>query len=373
MRCLPDGSWLRGARGEQRVITEMPAQSDEEGAARCSGGGGGGGGWLQAALACVAPFDRPAIELEQYPTPAHLACEMLQTMASRGDLGEAAARSSLVVDLGVGAGVLGIGAGERCCRCPSSSPQFPAHQFRCWPAWHNNVTRNLASLPFAALLGAQAVLGVDLDERALRQAASNRERVSAHLRQLDACPDSEVMSDAAPNCTIETMVQRLHRLELLRADLAAATPGMVGCALRRPGRRCGTVGERSPPAPAPGLEPVPELSNHAPAQPRTPAGCCDGTMMANHRTETHSGEPNVVVVMNPPFGTRQKGVDMKFLRCGLLLAAGNSSGGVVYSLHKSSTREYVARYAAKLGASTELLRQIDYAIPAMYAFHTHQR
>ena len=40
---------------------------------------------------------------------------------------------------------------------------------------------------------------------------------------------------------------------------------------------------------------------------------------------------------------------------------------------QSSTREYVAKYAAKCGASTELLSEIQYEIPAMYAFHTKQR
>ncbi|CAA6665049.1 unnamed protein product [Spirodela intermedia] len=46
------------------------------------------------------------------------------------------------------------------------------------------------------------------------------------------------------------------------------------------------------------------------------------------------------VVMNPPFGTRRKGVDMEFLSMALQVAS-----GAVYSLHKTSTREHVKKAA----------------------------
>ena len=54
----------------------------------------------------VQPFDRPRIELEQYPTGAHLASRVLYTAdMTFGDIQDAH-----VVDLGCGAGVLSIGA-----------------------------------------------------------------------------------------------------------------------------------------------------------------------------------------------------------------------------------------------------------------------
>ncbi|EFN52561.1 hypothetical protein CHLNCDRAFT_138547 [Chlorella variabilis] len=72
------------------------------------------------------------------------------------------------------------------------------------------------------------------------------------------------------------------------------------------------------------------------------------------------------VVMNPPFGTRRKGADAEFLR-----AAFQLSRNSVYSLHKSSTREYIQRLAERelRAASAEVLAQLRYDLPASYKFH----
>lgn len=75
------------------------------------------------------------------------------------------------------------------------------------------------------------------------------------------------------------------------------------------------------------------------------------------------------VIMNPPFGTRTRGADLQFLR-----AAFQISSNSVYSLHKSSTREHIARVAQQeLGApSAEVLAQLRYDLPATYSFHRQQ-
>ena len=72
------------------------------------------------------------------------------------------------------------------------------------------------------------------------------------------------------------------------------------------------------------------------------------------------------VIMNPPFGTRTKGADMEFLR-----AAFRISRHSIYSLHKSSTRDHIAKIAKReLGAvSAEVLAQLRYDLPATYSFH----
>ncbi|CAK0738221.1 hypothetical protein CVIRNUC_001011 [Coccomyxa viridis] len=72
------------------------------------------------------------------------------------------------------------------------------------------------------------------------------------------------------------------------------------------------------------------------------------------------------VIMNPPFGTRRKGADLDFLR-----AAFQVSCGAVYSLHKSSTRAHIKRIADKElhAASSEVLAQLRFDLPASYAFH----
>mmetsp|Transcript_6531 Transcript_6531/g.19852 ORF Transcript_6531/g.19852 Transcript_6531/m.19852 type:complete len:178 (+) Transcript_6531:140-673(+) len=72
-------------------------------------------------------------------------------------------------------------------------------------------------------------------------------------------------------------------------------------------------------------------------------------------------------VMNPPFGTRRKGIDVDFLRAALRL-----STTAVYSLHKSSTRDYLLSRAVSLGAAggARLVAQLRFDVPKLYDFHT---
>lgn len=73
-----------------------------------------------------------------------------------------------------------------------------------------------------------------------------------------------------------------------------------------------------------------------------------------------------VVVMNPPFGTRRKGADLEFLR-----AAFQISKGSVYSLHKTSTRQYLQKFAVQQlkANSAEVLAQLRYDLPPTFVFH----
>lgn len=72
------------------------------------------------------------------------------------------------------------------------------------------------------------------------------------------------------------------------------------------------------------------------------------------------------VVMNPPFGTRKKGVDMHFLSMALKVAS-----QAVYSLHKTSTREHVKKAALRdfNASSAEVLCELRYDVPQLYKFH----
>ena len=71
------------------------------------------------------------------------------------------------------------------------------------------------------------------------------------------------------------------------------------------------------------------------------------------------------VLMNPPFGTQKhsNGVDVAFLRAGLALCV---PGGAVYSLHKSSTRAFIAKRAAEWGVSSRVVAELKFALPKMY-------
>jgi predicted RNA methylase len=72
------------------------------------------------------------------------------------------------------------------------------------------------------------------------------------------------------------------------------------------------------------------------------------------------------IVMNPPFGTRRHGIDVAFLRSALSLC---SAQGVVYSLHKSSTRAHLAHLAETWNVGCALVAELNFDIPATYAFH----
>lgn len=71
------------------------------------------------------------------------------------------------------------------------------------------------------------------------------------------------------------------------------------------------------------------------------------------------------VIMNPPFGTRNKGVDMEFVQVGLRMASEN-----VYSLHKTSTRKHVLNMAKKWEVNCKVIAELRYNLPATYKFHS---
>lgn len=70
------------------------------------------------------------------------------------------------------------------------------------------------------------------------------------------------------------------------------------------------------------------------------------------------------VVMNPPFGTNSKGIDVEFLKCAL-----NMSSGSVYSLHKSSTRDYITSKAQSWHVKNQVIAELRFNLPHSYSFH----
>ena len=80
-------------------------------------------------------------------------------------------------------------------------------------------------------------------------------------------------------------------------------------------------------------------------------------------TEEHYLQYDTVIT-NPPFGTRQKKADTKFLSTALKLAK-----RAVYSLHKSSTKEYLLSRAERWGLEGKILAEIKYPLPKTYAMH----
>ncbi|KAH9520164.1 Methyltransferase-like protein 5 [Bulinus truncatus] len=100
---------------------------------------------LESYLQDIDVFDNPKVKLEQYPTSPHIAACMLHTMAATYDDID----GKHVADLGIGCGILSIGA---------------------------------------VMLGAGYVLGVDIDEDALKVCSNNLEEfemTSVDLLNLD--------------------------------------------------------------------------------------------------------------------------------------------------------------------------------------------
>jgi predicted RNA methylase len=69
------------------------------------------------------------------------------------------------------------------------------------------------------------------------------------------------------------------------------------------------------------------------------------------------------IVMNPPFGTRNKGIDTAFV------VKGMENASTVYSLHKTSTRDHFKRLADKNEYNIEVLAELKYDIPKTFKFH----
>lgn len=71
------------------------------------------------------------------------------------------------------------------------------------------------------------------------------------------------------------------------------------------------------------------------------------------------------VLMNPPFGTKKNtGIDMKFLKIAIHL-----SNNVVYSLHKSSTRDYIQKKTKELKVEGKVIAELRYNLESSLKFH----
>ncbi|KAJ2799685.1 hypothetical protein H4R21_003463 [Coemansia helicoidea] len=199
---------------------------------------------LEGYLGDVAAFRDPKIQLEQYPTTAHLASRVLYTAETAyGDIAGKA-----VVDLGCGCGMLSVAA---------------------------------------AMMGAGCVTGVDVDSDALEIAQEN----------IDAFEIQDTV-------------------ELVHASLCGAADG--------------------------------------------------GGLALDQRFVERMRARFDTAVLNPPFGTKpgNKGIDVLFLQAACAMAT-----GAVYSLHKSSTREYLVKKAASWGFRCEVLAELRFDVPMMYRFH----
>lgn len=77
--------------------------------------------------------------------------------------------------------------------------------------------------------------------------------------------------------------------------------------------------------------------------------------------------PVDTILMNPPFGTKQPHADLNFLETASRL------GKVVYSIHKSSTREYLVRWLQHRTSKPERIISTKMEIPYQFSFHRKRK
>ena len=73
------------------------------------------------------------------------------------------------------------------------------------------------------------------------------------------------------------------------------------------------------------------------------------------------------VIMNPPFGTKQKHADKIFLSKAIQI------GDIVYSIHKSATREHILRYLKQCGCKVDAIHEYTLDIPKMFEHHKKRK
>ncbi len=72
------------------------------------------------------------------------------------------------------------------------------------------------------------------------------------------------------------------------------------------------------------------------------------------------------VIMNPPYGTRTAHADIKFLDRAFKLAP------VTYSIHKSSTRDFLTKYVQRSNNRIDVIRSMRMEIPHLFGFHSRK-
>ena len=79
----------------------------------------------------------------------------------------------------------------------------------------------------------------------------------------------------------------------------------------------------------------------------------------------YSGKSDLVIE-NPPFGTKEEHADKVFLEKSFSIAP------IIYSFHKSSTKEFIQQFAENKGFKTTHYWEVDFPLKATQKFHKRQ-
>jgi putative methylase len=73
------------------------------------------------------------------------------------------------------------------------------------------------------------------------------------------------------------------------------------------------------------------------------------------------------VIMNPPFGTKRRHNDKVFLAKAIQI------GRIVYSIHKSATRDHITHYLKRHGCKVRAIHEYTLEIPMMFEHHRKRK
>mmetsp|Transcript_20545 Transcript_20545/g.35436 ORF Transcript_20545/g.35436 Transcript_20545/m.35436 type:complete len:269 (+) Transcript_20545:48-854(+) len=181
----------------------------------------------------------------------------------------------------------------------------------------------------AALLGCPSILAVDIDPSAIRLAKQNIRR----------CLGDEVEYNEEND---EHSQHKEKGVDLGLDDIDDLDLGS------------GTESDK---------DSVPHSYDSTPFPSQSPISFLRANVMALPLRESSVD----ITIMNPPFGTRLKGADVEFLKAGCRLATKS-----VYSMHKSSTRDFLLTKIGQWGCKAEVLAQLKFELPKSYQFHRKQ-
>lgn len=85
------------------------------------------------------------------------------------------------------------------------------------------------------------------------------------------------------------------------------------------------------------------------------------------RLPMREGEVFHTALQNPPFGVHRRGIDIVFVK------AAHRVAQVIYTMHKTSTEEYVRRVIQELGRRPQVLFRERFCIPYMFSFHRKRK
>ena len=267
---------------------------------------------LESALSSIQrEFPSPKVELEQYPTSAHLAAWVGLTCLQNEDIGPH--RSCM--DLGCGTGMLALSC---------------------------------------ALLETDLVIAVDCDEEALDVAKQNCISILG----------DDTDEEESGTSHVEFVLAKINAPTATRAEPQQQQRQQPHPSRSKGGRGRGHGGGKGRGG---------RNQHHGAAQHQQYQHAAPMLLLTLHASDENPYEDGLpfssscvdTVITNPPFGTKDNaGMDLQFLRTAIRLAR-----RAVYSFHKTSTRPFLIKTCQAWGLQVQVVAAMKFDIPQVYEFH----